>query len=71
MSVILSLFLVIVMLVGMMPVSAISVTNTSGTTNIASYKPEEFKAPDIIDEEEQAEKSYVGRVKQRFRRFAV
>lgn len=63
-SVILSLFLVVVMLVGMTPVSAISIPNTSETTDITSYKPEEFKVPDIIDEEEQAEKSYVGRVKE-------
>lgn len=63
-SVILSLFLVVVMLVGMTPVSAISIPNTSETTDVTSYKSEEFKVPDIIDEEEQAERAYTGRVKE-------
>lgn len=63
-SVILSLFLVVVMLIGMTPVSAISIPNTSETTDVTSYKSEEFKVPDIIDEEEQAERAYTGRVKE-------
>ncbi|MBO4868814.1 MAG: DNRLRE domain-containing protein [Clostridia bacterium] len=61
---ILSLLLTVSILIGITPVSAVSLPNAAETSDTESYSSEEFKVPDIIDEEEQAEKSYVGRVKE-------
>lgn len=63
-NVLLSLILTVSILIGMSPVSAINVANSTDTVDKGSYDSDEFKVPDIIDEEEQAEESYIGRVKE-------
>ena len=60
-NVFLSLILTVSILIGMSPVSAINVANSMDTVDKGSYDSDEIKVPDIIDEEEQAEKSYIGR----------
>ena len=56
-NVFLSLILTVSILIGMSPVSAINVANSMDTVDKGSYDSDEIKVPDIIDEEEQAEKS--------------
>ena len=60
----LSILLTVSILFGITPLSAVSVPVVPETENVRQNPTEAFKAPDIIDAEEQAEKSYAGRVKE-------
>ncbi len=60
----LSLMLVASIFSSIMPISATRIVDVAKTSEFDSNDSEKFKVPDIIDEEEQEEKSYVGRVKE-------
>jgi len=60
----LSLMLVASIFSSIMPISATRIVDVAKTSEFDSNDSEKFKAPDIIDEEEQEEKSYIGRVKE-------